>query len=196
MRIFLLLVCSLSVGTILAAAIVFRPQPTPTILTTKHNFDIDEAPSQSLRGQIESLDWPVLWQNRTATQAAQIVYTQAIGQGESIETVRGSATVSFPGTLLELHPRTHVGIIQTLPKHLVFTQTQGTVNYYSDGAEVRSLHLLIQISSQVTVSVSKHIISVTGPVLVAYNDRNNISRIVASKKSLVFNDDTRRVVVK
>ena len=116
--------------------------------TTK--FSLEQAPSDSIRGQITGMSGEIWWQSRTATEPAKLSEPAIIQQGETlIASESGNITVNFdPAAKLTLFPETKVGIIQTLPLNLVFHQTKGVSQYLVSGASpvtIRSLNLIANI---------------------------------------------------
>jgi hypothetical protein len=171
-------------------------------------FSLEKAPSQSLVGTITSMSGEVEYESRIATEAAKINSPVQVQQGESLKTgLDGKLVLSFDKVAeIDISSDTLVGIVQTLPADMVFSQNSGTAEYKKladTPVTIRSLHLLIENNGDVTVSIDKikPIITVTvnsGTATFAYNNIDNISRVLTleSGKKLTFNDDTRRVVVK
>jgi hypothetical protein len=171
-------------------------------------FSLDKAPSQSLVGVITSMNGEVKHEKRLATESAKINSPVPIQQGESLTTgVDGNLVLTFEKAAeIIISSDTSVGIIQTLPADLVFSQSSGTVEYKklaSLPVSIRSLHLLIENEGDITVSVDKIYPYVTvtinsGSATFAYNNVNNISRVwkFDAGTTLIFNDDTRRVALK
>ena len=171
-------------------------------------FSLEKAPSQSLVGTIISMNGEVEYEKRLATESARINSPVPVQQGESLTTgIDGKVILTFEKAVeINILPETSVGVIQTLPADMVFTQTVGSAEYKKLGTlpvSIRSRHLLIKNDGDITVSVDKLkpiiTVSVTsGSATFAYNNINNISRVVevVEGKILTFNDDTRRVVVK
>lgn len=179
-------------------------------------FSLEKAPSQTLVGSVTSMTGDIEYTSRLATEAAKIVSPIPIQQGESLSTgVDGSLVLTFEKAVeVDMSSDTSVGIVQTLPADIVFSQNRGTAQYKrslaSDAKKlkdlpvtIRSFHLLIENNGDITVSVDKErpIVTVfvsSGSATFAYNNINNISKVVTveSGKSLTFNDGTRRVVLR
>lgn len=171
-------------------------------------FSLEKAPSQSLVGTIISMNGEVSYEKRLATESAKINSPVPVQQGESLTTgIDGKIILTFEKAVeINILPDTSVGVVQTLPADMVFTQTGGSAEYKKLGiipVSIRSRHLLIKNDGDITVSIDKikPMITVSvnsGTATFAYNNINNISRVVevAVGKTLTFNDDTRRVVVK
>jgi hypothetical protein len=171
-------------------------------------FSLEKAPSQSLVGTITSMSGEVGHEGRLATESAKINSPVPIQQGESLSTgVDGSLILTFEKAVeINISSETSIGIIQTLPQNLVFSQTLGSAEYkkLTDiPVSVRSRHLLIKNDGDVTVSINKlkPIVTVlvnSGSATFAYNNESNTSKVLEVKagKTLIFNDDTRRVVLK
>lgn len=182
--------------------------PKVTGVLNLSNFSLVNAPKESLRGTITSMTGEVKWESRIATEAAKITVPITVQQGESLSTGEaGTLSLLFDKNLqIDFSPKTEIGIIQTLPADLVFFQKSGTADYKklsTTPVSIRALHLLIENGGQVMISVDGEVGVVTlnvvsGTSTVAYNDINNISRVleVDAGKKLIFNDDTRRAVVK
>lgn len=171
-------------------------------------FSLVKAPSKSLVGTVTSLSGDVEWQSRIATDSAKIFSPIQIQQGESVSTgLNGSMNISFPGSSeINIFPLSTIEFAQTLPADIVIAQTKGSVEYkkLSDvPLTVRALHLLVEGGGnfKVTIDDKKPVIEVfveTGSVTVAYNDINNLSKVVEipADKILSFNDKTRKTVIK
>lgn len=171
-------------------------------------FSLDKAPSQSLVGTIISMSGDVEYESRVATEAAKINSPVAVQQGESLVTgTDGKLILSFDKAAeVDMSGDTSVGIIQTLPADLVFSQSMGSAEYKKLAdipVSIRSFHLLIENNGDVIVSINKikPIITVkinSGSATFAYNNIYNVSKvlIVNEGKTLTFNDGTRRVAVK
>jgi hypothetical protein len=171
-------------------------------------FSLSKAPSQSLVGTITSMSGDVEYESRVATEAAKIYSPVPVQQGESLTTgANGKLILSFEKAVeIDISSDTSIGVVQTLSADMVFSQNTGRAEYIKltdIPVTIRSYHLLIENNGDVTVSVDKikPIVTVSvnsGSATFAYNNINNISRvlIVISGKKLIFNDGTRRVVVK
>jgi hypothetical protein len=171
-------------------------------------FSLDKAPSQSLVGTIISMSGDIEYESRVATEAAKINSPVQVQQGESLVTgTDGKLILSFDKAAeVDMFSDSSLGVVQTLPADLVFSQNTGTVEYKklaSLPVSIRSFHLLMENNGDVTISVDKvkPIVTVTvnsGSAVFAYNNIYNVSRVltVGSGKKLTFNDGTRRVVVK
>jgi hypothetical protein len=171
-------------------------------------FSLDKAPSQSLVGTIISMSGDVEYEARMATEAAKINSPIDVQQGESLLTgVNGKLILNFDKAVeIDISSDTSIGIIQTLPANVVFFQSMGSTEYKKLAnipVSIRSKHLLIENNGDITVTIDKvkPIITVvvnSGSATFAYNNLNNISKVwtVESGKTLIFNDGTRRVVIK
>jgi len=191
-----------------AISIPNLPKVSFSDLVKFSRFSLEKAPSQSLVGTITSMSGEVEYESRIATEAAKINSPVQVQQGESLKTgLDGKLVLSFDKVAeIDISSDTLVGIVQTLPADMVFSQNSGTAEYKKladTPVTIRSLHLLIENNGDVTVSIDKikPIITVTvnsGTATFAYNNIDNISRVLTleSGKKLTFNDDTRRVVVK
>lgn len=175
---------------------------SPLIFT---QFSIETPPSQSQKGEITSLSGSVLWQSRTATEAAKIITQQKVQQGEQITTGDTGEVVIRFDQLAEatLSPKSQISFIQTLPHLLVFAQNLGDVVYKnetSDALSVRVLHLLLEEQTgEMTVSINplRPVVTVTvtkGIVRAAFNDLYYNSSVVTISEGHIFyfNDETRR----
>jgi hypothetical protein len=125
--------------------------PTPTAISVTKNtptFSIENAPSQSLKGEITTMSGEVDWQGRTATVSSQINSPQAVQQGENLTTgASGSLTLTFPNSCtINYSKNTEIDIIQTLPANVVFSQVSGTGEFIVNG----SYPISIRVSSLLT----------------------------------------------
>ena len=138
-----------------------RPEGIITIGKKASNFEstkfsLEQAPSDSIRGQITGMSGEIWWQSRTATEPAKLTEAITIQQGETlIASDEGKLTVSFnQAATITLFPETRVEIIQTLPLNLVFNQTQGVGQYLVSGptpVTVRSLNLIVNLDDGLLV---------------------------------------------
>lgn len=171
-------------------------------------FSLEKAPAQSLVGTISSMSGDIEYESRTATGAARLTSPVTIQQGETLSTgMDGNLTLTFEKSAeINISSDSSVGIIQTLPADMVFSQSRGAVEYKKLAnipVTIRSYHLLIENRGDITVSIDKIYPIVTvninsGSATFAYNNTNNISRVwnFDAGTTLTFNDDTRRVVAK
>lgn len=182
-------------------------QQTITVLQTPlaktSPYSLDTPPKKSLRGNIENLSGDVSWQSRSASEPAVLTKAQEILQGEDYWTgEEGSLSILFPHALtIIVSPNTHIAILQTLPKHIVLSQTGGEVLYkklsQTIPVAVRANSLLIQqkngdmtisfdkIDPITTIRVSK------GLATVAFNNTDVISNVVEIPEGnmYVFNSE-------
>jgi len=172
------------------------------------SFSLDNAPSESLKGQLISLTGEVDWQSRTATEPAKITKPILIQQGEGIKTLdTGTATIVFPKAVnIIISPKTELNIIQTLPNNILIGQNNGFTDYKKLGESplsVRTNDLLVKINQgEITISVSENqpyitVDVINGSVTAGYNDINFITRVlnISSGKSLLFKTDTKKTTI-
>lgn len=193
---------------ILTISIPNIPSVSFSDLVKFSRFSLEKAPSQSLVGTITSMSGEVEYESRIATEAAKINSPVQVQQGESLTTgVDGKLILTFDKAVeINMSVESSVGVVQTLPADMVFSQNSGTAEYKKladTPVTIRSLHLLIENNGDVTVSIDKikPIITVTinsGSATFAYNNTSNVSRVIniGAGKKLIFNDDTRLVVAK
>ena len=176
---------------------VFKPT-----VTTK--FSLENAPSESLRGNISTLSGTVAWLSRTGAKPVQIKTPRAIQQGESVTTgTNGKAVLLIKNdSMLSLSTDTQISIIQLLPQNFVFEQDKGTIQYQNTvhvPLSVKSYDLLTIITSAiVTISVDskKKTVSVAverGSVKEGYEDSQNNSTVstINAGQTFVFDDTTK-----
>lgn len=175
----------------------------------KTMFSIENAPSQTLIGEVASISGNVSWLSRTASFAMLINSPTKLQQGEEVITQNnGKASITFSKVVnLNVSPNTQVNLIQTLPSDVVIEQKQGLVMYDKNGetpVSIRALDLLINIdkgrcevlvdkdTSDITVTVS------TGSVTVAFNDINNNTNIksISEGEKYLFNNDSKTGYIK
>ena len=183
-----------------------RPEGIITIGKKASNFEptkfsLEEAPSDSIRGQITGMSGEIWWQSRTATEPAQLTEVITIQQGEVlIASDEGKLTVSFnPAATISLFPETQVEIIQTLPLNLVFNQTKGIGQYQVSGTNpviIRSFNLIVNIdegllnidtdeeSGVITLSLK------TGMAKVGYNSPEFDSKVWSLEPGDIFEYDS------
>ena len=177
------------------------------VLASKSAFSMENAPKNSITGEITSLSGDVTWESRVATEPAVLVSNTKIQQGEILYTgPTGALTVTFPSLgEVRLSPNTEVSIMQALATSFVLSQPTGTVTYTSEETtpiSIRSLHMLANITGNAVMTVDDLYgvitISVTdGDVTIAYNNTENISQveIISKEETATFNDETRETTI-
>jgi len=171
----------------------------------KTQFSIENAPSQSLLGEVSSASGNVSVQSRADNNFMAVTkFPVKLQQGDEVFTLgNGKATINFQ-TIgdISLSPNTLINIVQTLSENFVVEQKQGIATYAKTGiipVSVRSLDLLINIDEgDSTVSVDKDssniIIAVnSGSITVAFNDTDNNTNIltISEGKKYLFNNNTK-----
>lgn len=174
---------------------------------TESKFSLENAPSESLKGEIASLK-EVDWQSRTATQASPLTTLGAVQQGEKFITKEnGQLSLVFANAgEANFKEKTEVEIIQTLPAGIVFAQTAGRATYKKTGGypiSVRAKSLLLEINGESTVTIdlekqNANLLVVSGETIVAYNDRSYTSQVATVKagQSLIFDYGTKTMALK
>jgi len=172
------------------------------------SFSLENAPSQSLRGKLISLNGDVYWQSRTATTSSPLTPNTILQQGENITTgTSGTITIAFDNIVnVNLLPNSDLDLIQTLPSSMVFNQNQGVVTYTpkSFPVSVRNRHLLIKINpGQAVVSLNPDLPALTidvkkGSVSVAYNNLqyHTVYQTIDQGHSFNFNDSSRVGIIR
>lgn len=124
-------------------------------------------------------------------------------QGEKlVASDSGNITITFSDTSeVNLHPKTIVEIVQTLPINLVFNQLNGDAEYLAKDHQftVRMLNLLVSFS-QAKVSLAFDdktgkitLAVISGGAVAAYNDVDFVSQRVflREKDHFVFDNEKR-----
>src|SRR5437763_1209366 len=102
----LIFLISMLLGTIFIFVILIPPQKN---IQTPHNvsalptsaFSLENAPTKSLRGTIQTLTGEVEWQSRTATTPAALTTIATIQQAERLVTKdTGNVVVAFPASVI------------------------------------------------------------------------------------------------
>lgn len=138
-----------------------RPQFEMVWPQSKDNFELtqfslEEAPNQSIKGQITDMAGEIWKQDRVATEPAKLNQPGMVQQGEIlIASDEGKLTVEFnPAVTMTLYPQTTTEIVQTLPVNLVFNQTKGVGQYLAAGTNpvtIRSLNLIVNLDEGLLV---------------------------------------------
>ncbi len=169
--------------------------PTPSFTTA---FSLEQAPRDSVRGQIMKLEGLVLWQSRMATEPAQLREGTRIQQGEKIVTTENSSLkVHFASqSAILLNPESEVEIIQTLPIEHVFKHNQGEALYQSfsgSSISVRSLNMILNLQATASAMLTTYpeieevVIDIkTGQGTVAYNSPEFESKLWSLKRGDIF----------
>lgn len=182
------------------------PEPIITIGKKEPRFEptkfsLDQAPSESIKGQINNMTGDIWWQSRTATEPAQLIEPVTIQQGEIlIASEAGHITVRFdPAAVISLFPDTQVEIVQTLPLNLVFNQTKGVGQYQVSGTNpvtVRSFNLIVNIDNgliNIDTDEATGVITLslkTGMATVGYNSPEFDSKVWELEPGDVFSYDS------
>lgn len=164
-------------------------------------FSLDQAPSDSIKGQITNLTGEIWWQSRTATEPAELKEAIEIQQGETlIASESGNLTIEFsPAATVSLFPETQIEIVQTMPLNLVFNQTKGVGQYQVFGSSpvtVRSLNLIVNLEDGLLVvdtdeETGQIILGLkTGKAKVAYNSPEFDSKVWELEPGDVFEYDS------
>jgi hypothetical protein len=117
------------------------------------SYDSSQAPPEALQGSVTYMDGEVMWQSRSATEAATLYGSTSILQGEEVETGEdGEITILFDNdTLIDIFSESSVSFTQTLPANIVITHRRGEVEYSQDKSthplSVRVGHLLVRLHS-------------------------------------------------
>jgi hypothetical protein len=183
--------------------------PEADIVTSNNtSFSLENAPTESLKGEISTMSGKINWQGRTATEAARILSPITIQQGENLITGENSSLgLTFSDVCsVKLAEKTEVDIVQTLPANIVFSQTGGTSEYIRTGTypvSVRANKLLTKIDGDITISfdINKPIITVSvisGNATAAFDDLKYLSHevIISTGQKYIFNYGTRKGVLK
>ena len=179
------------------------------IILPQSLFSLENAPTDSLVGEVASMSGKVAWQSRIAPVAILINSPIKLQQGEEVDTYEdGNATLNFPQfAVITASSNTQIGFIQTLPEDFVVEQKQGLADYNKTGknpVSIVALDLLINIDSgestilvdngnqNVTVTVN------TGSVTVAFDNNENNTNVLSVKSGneYIFNDNTKMGIVK
>jgi hypothetical protein len=206
---------SLLIGIIFSFTLFWSYKPAGSLVKEsdlpyypKSNYSIKVAPSSSLKGSIDVLADNVYLTERIASEAAKISGNVEITQGEDIETdTSGQASLIFAKEAeIEINPDSKISIIQTLPNDMVFNQTKGNIIYKNIGEyplSVRCKHILISNTNKFSVEIDKEkplitVIGIEGDLTVAYNSTSYITKTlkVSEGQKLIFNDSTRKAVLK
>lgn len=168
-------------------------------------FSIEKAPKNSEKGTIQSMSGTIKWQSRIATEAAQIIQSVPLQQGEELMSGEdGNAVINYlTGLTISLSPNSHISVIQTLPTNFVFNQINGTIEYQKNNPiplAIRSFHLLTQMDNgdvQIMTDEKTALVDITvkrGSVRIAFNDLQNVSNVISLYEgdAYLFDDEKRQ----
>lgn len=170
-------------------------------------FTLEDAPTNSLKGEIVNMNGELEWQSRLATESASLYSVQTVQQGERLVTGKQSSLVfEFPQSCkVEMSQETDIDIIQTLPDDVVFSQNEGQATYTQVGSypiSIRAKYLLLEVNGVVDVVVDSDDTEVTvsiasGNATAAYNDLNYESHVltISEGEEYIFNYGTRKGVL-
>ncbi len=178
-----------------------------TANTNIKKFLPQNAPPQSIKGNVTDMSGSVSWQSRIATESAKLTTLRQIQQGEKLETGDdGNISVDFPNYAnIKLLPESKIDFIQTLSANFVINQEKGSVAYTSLGRthlSIRYLHLLTDMQSgQISVNIDKNkptvrVLIIKGQITAAYNDSENVSqeKTFSQGQQFTFDDKKRELI--
>jgi hypothetical protein len=188
----------------------FSPQNSelikPFFPTTK--FSLENAPTQSLVGNIATISGNVVWLSRTATFATPINSPIKIQQGEEVDTkANGNIIIEFLNhAAISIMPNTQINFIQTLPANIVLEQKKGKAIYKENPTgvplSVVDSNILIDIKGIVVIANDSKTPDITvsveeGSAKVAYVDLENNSNVLNLKsgQKYVFNDNKKEGII-
>lgn len=167
-------------------------------------FSIENAPSQSITGEVASISGNIAWKSRTANFAVPIDSAIKLQQGEEIEAQNnGKANITFPNTVeITVFSNTQINFIQSLRANFVIEQKQGIVEYKKIGdipISIRALDILINIEKgtcniSLDNDTSDIIIRVSsGSATAAFNNTSNNTSIITINegKQYLINNNTK-----
>jgi hypothetical protein len=205
MKIFLVFIFSILLSAAATFFLTNKPEQQHKPLVTPQSvsaFSLEDAPSDSLKGEITTMTGNVFWQSRIATEPAQLTRERDILQGENLITKNtGTLTLSYNNAAeITVSPNSELAVIQTLPANIVLTQKSGIADYHKIGTiplSVQASNLLInQEKGMMTISIDDVHSSITvnvkeGNVSMAYTDSENTSVVsnVAAGNAFVFDTD-------
>lgn len=183
-----------------------RPIANIIETATKPSYTIENAPSETIKGNIIQMTGNVNWESRTATKSSPITNpAPIIQQGEEIDTQdNGQVSLDFPGAVsMTIAPKTQIDFVQTLPANFVFSIASGSAEFKTLSTipvTVRAFHLLVkQNNGDVGVAIDEvngliDLNIMSGSVTAAYNDLNLNSHEVnfVSGQKASFNEALRR----
>lgn len=175
------------------------PQPSPTFI-----FNPAKPPKESVVGKILSLSGEVNWQDRLATEPAEIKSPREVLQGEEVETGKtGKVVLEFPEFVkMIILPKSKLEFAQTLPLNFVINQSLGSVEYttYKKDLSIRIKRLLVDKidTGKLTVSLDEEEGIITayseeGTASAAYNSKEFDTQVVeiAEGERFIFDNDNR-----
>ena len=207
-----LFIVSLTISGLITITVYFLLSPSNTEFIKpffpKTLFSLENAPTQSIVGNVTLISGSVAWQSRISPYSILINSPIKLQQGEEIDTQgNGQTIVSFAKVgIITFSPDTQINFIQTLSSNFVVQQKQGSAVYEKNGdipMNIRGLDLLINLNS------GKSIISVnpknfqialsveTGSATVAFNDTGNLTNIltISAGSEYIFNNNTKLGVI-
>lgn len=183
----------------------FGPNKTELIspFLSETMFSRENAPANSIIGNVASVSGSVAWQSRTSTSTVPINSRKTLQQGEEIQTHKGQAIIKFTKAgIITIFPDTQINFAQTLPANFVAEQKKGSATYEKNGdipMSIIAMDLLVNLNSgRSTISVdeenSQIVLKVDkGSATVAFNDTENLTNIltISSGNEYVFDNDAK-----
>ncbi len=181
-------------------------KPIDNILQTvaKPQFSVENAPSETIKGNITQMTGKIMRESRAATESSEIKTPVILQQGEQIRTGEdGNLSVEFgKAASIKIEPKTQIDFVQTLPVSFVVSIASGSAQFKKLSnipVSVRSYHLLIkQEIGEMAVSLDldrglTNIKLLSGSIVAAYNDINLTSHVdnFNAPQEISFNDSTR-----
>lgn len=182
-----------------------RKNQAITTVQTPTLFSLDQAPINTIKGEIISLSGEVKWQSRMATEPGQLTKDISIQQGESLRTDKGAnLTMKFSSAgVITILPESEIEVVQTLPVNLVFKQINGVVEYQANGnslLSIKCINLLVNINNGILTietdgETGEVVLSLkTGLATVAYNSPEFDSKVweMNPGDKFVFDSNTKK----
>ncbi len=177
---------------------VITVSPTPTPQTGLDRVAlVNNPPSESITGEITTLNGTVMWEARGVTEPVEITEPQQIQQGEILETDKGSkVAIMFTKDIsVSMKEESKVEFIQTLQNKMVLMQDAGNVEYTNtteSPLSVRSSAMIILLkngSMNISYDEKKQTITVDiqrGTATIAYNNADYVSQVIPLKGGNTF----------
>lgn len=168
------------------------------------DFSVNDAPKDSVKGEIASMSGKILWQSRIASEPGELASLNQVQQGEKIITGgSGNIKVTFKNNgSISMFPDSELNIVQTLPQNFVFEQDKGSIEYQTDSDTFLStrIYKLLTTLKKGTMNINiddkgefTTCSLINGESEVAYNDINFLSHTLTltSGDKFIFDNFTR-----
>lgn len=185
---------------------LFIRQPGNVLMIPTSHFSLENAPTDSFKGDIASMSGTVRWLSRVSPGPTLLTSPRMIQQGESLSTGKdGKVIVAIKNNfVISLAHNSNISFLQLLPTNFVIGQDSGSVTFQNNISiplSIRSLNLVTVIDNatvQIVIDVTNVRVSVeNGVAKEGYEDAQNTSTVVTVRagQEFIFDNEKRTATI-